>query len=493
MRRVLAAICVMLIGSTAHAYDYWNSLRHSSLLPGNTVSIRMENPSGAGAENFILYDTDTGITEEAMAPLLDGPSTLSATVPGPLAAARYYGFRLKQGDELDLMPVRIAAGITPEPTDLTRLAEDVAGDALFGYVNLDLVDCRVGFSNDRFYAALRNAGGRFPVNQGLTFFGYLLGIANPSQADPDTVWGLMQTYQQAGIISPGLYRITGTGLSNLTKIGQVQVQEFPATNTLLISCLLADLYADPYFMSWFDPADPALGVAGFTQKITLLGGAAEADRSPAGTCYLRDYAISPGVNQLPELTSGDIQDLGSGPFAQIEYSDPNGHCPVLSEIVFDGDRSFLMRPLTLDYNSPVVYRTDPGIEPLADSSWVTAVFRFSDNQSDVVEYVITPTGIADSNRRIVAPKVFVSNFPNPFSESTTIGVYLPEAAHVEICIYDVSGAHVSTIVDRLVAPGWQQFPWRVGDGQTGDPRSGVYFARVYAGGSVQVRKMVAVR
>ena len=492
MRKMMFSICLILIGSTAHAYDYWNKIRHSSLLPGNAVSIRVENPTGVGTENFLLYASG-GIQEDAMAPLLDGPSTLSATVPGPVTATRYYGFRLAQGGELDFMPVRIGTGVVPGPTDLTRVAVDPAGDALFGYVNLDLTDCRVSFSNDRLYAALQNAGGGFPVNQGLTFFGYLLGIANPAQADPDTIWGLMHTYEQAGVISPGLYRITGTGLGNLTKIGQIEVRQFPATNTLLISCRLSDLLADPYFMSWYDPADPALGVAAFTQRITLLGGAAEADRSPGGTCYLRDYSISPGVNQLPELTGGDFQGAGSEAFAQIEYFDPDGNCPVLSEIVFDESYSFPMYPLTLDYSSSVIYRTAHGSAPLAGNSWSTAVFRFSDNQADVVEYEVTATGIADTDYRNIAPKVFISNAPNPFSASTTFSLCLPEAAHVKICIYDVRGALVSTVVDRIVAPGQHEFPWRVGDGRIGEPGSGVYLARVYAGGSVQTRKIVIIR
>jgi len=339
MRGLLFAVCVLLAGSTAHAYDCWNDVRHSALLPGTNVNIRMENPAGAGVENFLLY-ADGGIIEQAMTPIQDGPSTLSGTVPGPAAAVRYYGFRLTQGGELDLMPVRIGDGVSPAPADLTRFSTDPTGDALYGYVNLDLTECRVSFSGDRLYASLKNAGGGFPVNSGLTFFGYLLGIANPAQADPDTVWGLMQTYTQAGIISPGLYRITGSGLGNLTKIGDVQVQEFPATKELLISCRLSDLLADPYLAQWYDDADPALGVAAFTQRITLLGGAAEADRTGDGRCYLRELSISPVANQLPALSNGVTLGVGSEAFAQIDYFDANGHSPVLSEVVFDGSVSF---------------------------------------------------------------------------------------------------------------------------------------------------------
>ena len=168
---------------------------------------------------------------------------------------------------------------------------------LFGYTNLDLVDCRMSISDDRMYASLTNAGGGFPVIQGLTFFGYLIGIADPAAADPDTVIGLMHTFEQAGIISPGLYKITGPAVGDLVQLGEITVEEFPATNSLMLSCELADLMSDPYFQSWYDAEDPIIDVAGFTQRITILGGPAEADRSPGGDCSLRELGIAPGVNQ----------------------------------------------------------------------------------------------------------------------------------------------------------------------------------------------------
>ena len=173
------------------------------------MTIRVENPAGGGFENYLLYAED-GVAEEPMILVPDGPSTLTATVPGPVDETRYYGFRLLNGEELDFMPVRIADDVAPVPHDLTRVATDPSGDELFGYINLDLVDCRVGLTGTRLYTALKNAGGGFPVNQGFTFFGYLLGVADPAQADPDTVFALMYTYEQAGIISPGLYKIFGT-------------------------------------------------------------------------------------------------------------------------------------------------------------------------------------------------------------------------------------------------------------------------------------------
>ena len=492
MRIMALAIWLIVLGSEAHGYTYWNDMRHSALLPDNSITLRVENPSGAGVQNYLLL-AGSGIQEAAMTPIIDGPSTVSATVPGPVAATRYYGFRLIQGAELDLLPVRIADGIAPVPTDLTRLAADPAGDALFGYTNLDLVDCHVSFSSTQLFVALKNAGGGFPVSQGLTFFGYLLGIANPALADPDTVFALMHTYNQPGIISPGLYRVTGTGLGDLTKIGNVTVQQYPATNTLMLSCNIADLMADPYFQSWYDPAEPTLGLAAFTQRITFLGGAAESDRTPGGRCSLRDFSIVPFVNQLPALTNLIFEGTGSAAIARIDYQDPNGHCPVVAEIVFDGGAPYPMYPQTLDYGSTVAYATEAGIEPLANDSWTSAVVSFSDNLSDTVECEATATGVSDGDTRMHAGPICVSISPNPFNPVASIEYLMPTAGDLLVEIYDIRGGLVRTLVDGAVNSGSGRLTWNGRNGHGSPVSSGLYFCRITALGRMEVKKLLFIR
>ena len=114
MKTATFIVLTLLVGSSASAHQYWNDIRHSALLPDGTVTIRVENPTGAGDENYILFAQE-GITEEAMSMVRDGPSTVSATVPGPTSEARYYGFRLLNGDEIDFMPVRVGDAVDPSP------------------------------------------------------------------------------------------------------------------------------------------------------------------------------------------------------------------------------------------------------------------------------------------------------------------------------------------------------------------------------------------
>ncbi len=492
MGRFALAFCLLLLGSRAHAYQYWNDIRHSALMPDGSVVIRAENPSGTGIENYLLY-AGAGIAEQAMVPIADGPSTVSAAAPGPASSSRSYGFRLIQGEELDFMPVRIADGASPTPSDLTRLAEDPAGDHLFGYVNLDLIDCRISFSGTKIFAALKNAGGGFPVSSGLTFFGYLLAIANPALSDPDTLFALMNTFNMPGIITPGLYRITGPGLGDLTKIGEVTVQEFPAANSLLLSCNIADLTADAHFSSWFNPADPTLGVAGFTQRITLLTGAQEADRTPGGRCYLRELSISPDANMLPVLTGLSIVGIGSEAYAGVYYLDSDGNCPVVAEIAFDGGAPFLMYPQSLDYGSPVEYRTDAGIPPLAGDSWSHAVARFSDNLSDTVEAEAGTTGIGDEVLGVTPQALRASIAPNPFNSAASVEIQMPQAGQLLVQVFDVRGTLVRTIASFTAGAGVRLVTW---DGRNagGLPcSSGLYLCKISSPEKVVVEKMLLLR
>jgi len=488
MRHLILPLLLLIAVTPAHGYEHWNSIRHSALLPDDTIVVRMENPYSAGEENYALYGNE-GIVEELMSHTIDGPSTLQAIVPGPVTTSLYYGFRFVNGDDIDLMPVRLANGVAPVPDDLTRIASDVSGDELFGYPNLDLVDCRVGFSETELFATLTNVGGGFPVSGGLGFFGYLIGIADPAQADPDTVFALMYTYEQAGIISPGLYKIVGTGMGDLIKLGDVAVQEYAAANTIMLSCQLSDLLADEYFQSWYDTSDPAISIAAFTQRITLLGGAQEADQSPGCTCSLREFLVEPGPNALPAIANHVFEGNGATATARIDYSDSDGHCPVLAEVVFDGTDAYPLYPQTLDYTGTVTYVTDAGIPPLADDSWLTAVFRFSDNLSDIVEYEVPGTAAEDPTSGVLA----LHANPNPFNPSTAISLSMPSPGRAHVAVYDTRGALVRTLVDAPIGPGETIVTW---DGRSDAGRrvgTGVYLLRADALGETVFGKLVLLK
>ncbi|MBZ0268540.1 right-handed parallel beta-helix repeat-containing protein [bacterium] len=83
--------------------------------------------------------------------------------------------------------------------------------------------------------------------------------------------------------------------------------------------------------------------------------------------------------------------------------------------------------------------------------------------------------------------------PNPFSKSTDIMFRLPATSAVSVKIYDVTGRHVRTLVNRTLAPGEHRTAW---DGRGSDGRpvgSGIYFYTFRADGLSQTHRLVHTR
>lgn len=484
--RYLIITCMFILFSKAAGYDYWNYIRYSALLPGEEIEIRVENPTGSSVENSIIY-SNNGISEEPMMLINDGPSTLSATVPGPVQDVRNYGFRLLDAvGKLHLFPVLIQEGSDPEPDDLTFFVTDPAGDEPFGYSNLDLVECRFSFSDSELFVSLKNTGGGFPVNSGLTFFGYLFAITDPEEIAPDTVLALLYTVTQGGIISPGLYKITGTGFGDLEKIGEIQSQLFPAVNSILLSCEISDLMADDYFSSWFNESDQTIAAAAFTQKITILGGAEQSDLTSGGSCYLRQLSIEPAVNQYPQISDPAFSGSGAQASASLNYLDLNGNCPVISEVQFDEGTTYPMYPANLDYSSTVLYETEEGIDPLSSGAWNTALFRFSDDMIHYTELEAYNTAGINGSEFNGSPGI--SAYPNPFSAVTEIQFSIPDAGHATLTVFDLNGRIVNVIAEGTFSAGIHTLNW-VPDGVS----SGCYLVRLTSADEFATANLVFIR
>jgi hypothetical protein len=91
------------------------------------------------------------------------------------------------------------------------------------------------------------------------------------------------------------------------------------------------------------------------------------------------------------------------------------------------------------------------------------------------------------------PLTLYQNYPNPFNPTTSISFFLPDRAHVDLSIFDVSGRRVRALVNRTVESGRHAITW---DGRNGAGRSvgsGIYYYRLVSGKRVLTRKMVVMR
>jgi flagellar hook assembly protein FlgD len=88
----------------------------------------------------------------------------------------------------------------------------------------------------------------------------------------------------------------------------------------------------------------------------------------------------------------------------------------------------------------------------------------------------------------------VSNYPNPFNPRTTVQFDVPMTARVDLCVYDVSGRKVRTLVDSgSHDPGRFSTQWDGKDDRGTPVAAGVYFARLSVAGEVASGKMVMLK
>ncbi len=85
-------------------------------------------------------------------------------------------------------------------------------------------------------------------------------------------------------------------------------------------------------------------------------------------------------------------------------------------------------------------------------------------------------------------------YPNPFNPATTISYDLPEAATVNLTIYDVAGKTVQTLVTaEVVGAGRHEVVWNGRDDSGRAAPAGVYFYRLDAGEYFETRRMTLVK
>lgn len=97
----------------------------------------------------------------------------------------------------------------------------------------------------------------------------------------------------------------------------------------------------------------------------------------------------------------------------------------------------------------------------------------------------------DAEQEAVLPSTVTLHpaYPNPFNPVTTLRFEVPKHAPVTLAIFNALGQQVATLVDnRLLAAGIHEVPW---DAQA--LASGVYLARLQAGGVVQTQPLVLLK
>jgi hypothetical protein len=107
--------------------------------------------------------------------------------------------------------------------------------------------------------------------------------------------------------------------------------------------------------------------------------------------------------------------------------------------------------------------------------------------------LFTPTAVESGNTNRIETFSLDQNYPNPFNPETTIEYQLGQKEHVRINVYNLTGQHISTLVDAQQLPGRHDVRWN-GKNQAGNNvSSGIYFIKMISGSFEQTRKVTLLR
>jgi hypothetical protein len=99
-----------------------------------------------------------------------------------------------------------------------------------------------------------------------------------------------------------------------------------------------------------------------------------------------------------------------------------------------------------------------------------------------------PVGIPDPPDAGIDGFTLSQNYPNPFSQSTTIRFNLPKSCSATLTIHDIGGRTVETVISGQHPAGATAVEWN-----TRQLPDGVYFCRLQAGPFMQTKRLLVLR
>ena len=472
---IIMLLLTYLLQAQLPVISFWNNIRNSSYTQEDEIHIRCETIDLPGLETEMFYSTTSGWETIEMTNL--NGLTYEAIIPALPAETQFCRFRTETDTLVGMMPAYQQSDVFPSENELGFIADDPSGDNLDpDSPNLDITGNYFGYSDTRFYAGITNESGVFPLDVGgmfpITYYFYVTTILNPETVLIDSVIYAMIYCDIPMLISPGLYKISGTefSLETFELIGDIEVDV--VDGQLQMACDIETLTGDENFGGWPNITN-SIGVEMLTAKYTLPTEFLMTDLAKISLQFIDQYEIEPIINILPEIS--ELEGTNVGLFTCIYY-DENGHFPIVAEVIVDSE-VFQLNPLNFDFSGNVIFESITG-----SYGWDEATFRFSDNNYNFVEETITNNSSSDNELPIA--NSILRNYPNPFNPSTTISFSLPEDGDVELSIYNIKGQKVKQLVSDQFIAGQHSVAWNGTDGNNQPVSSGIYFYQLIVDGKI---------
>lgn len=297
----------------------------------------------------------------------------------------------------------------PDHSKFVPVESDLSGDHNFNLAHLDILESKIAFSEEKLHFALRVNANSFPTSSGFTFYSYM-GVLGDPAADPNSnpiVFGLMNTVSVAGVIGPGLYKITGTGINDLEQIGEIEVTNYEADGVMMLSCNLADLLADPDFSSWYDPQYPLISTMALTSKITLTGGTQTADETAGMSVLLKPIELDYSNLHTPQISGINTVLEGSNLRVSFDYTDQDPNHPTWIKVRVDGPPDYHLYPtITGGIEQGIRFES---VEIPVEAGWQELEIDFVEGGIHHLATYQNPVSNQDQH----APRPTLQIYPNP--------------------------------------------------------------------------------
>ncbi len=201
----------------------------------------------------------------------------------------------------------------------------------------------------------------------------------------------------------------------------------------------------------------------------------------AGDPAPRADGLEPGVVDLGATSGGVVhfELVGAGqvlPGARLR-------------LVRSGRADLVLTTTWTDYH---VVTAEAATASLADGIY-DVVVENPDGQTAVLVSALAVDGGGPQTPTLPSALSLAQNYPNPFNPSTTLDFALSSEGDFRLDVYDERGRHVRRLDRGSRGAGYYQTQWDGLDDAGRTVASGLYFARLVAGGTAQQRKMMLIR
>ena len=128
---------------------------------------------------------------------------------------------------------------------------------------------------------------------------------------------------------------------------------------------------------------------------------------------------------------------------------------------------------------------------MQDNDGILVVPNMNANTVDFIPF----SQLSTYDSEISIPNEFQlhQNYPNPFNPNTSINYDITEELFVNITIYNLLGAEIAQLVNKVEQPGIKTISWDGRDSDGNQVKSGVYVYRLVAGNYSETKKMVFLK